>query len=464
MKTMNTFVGRILRGLGMVGVVTALALMMIPTPMAAAKTGGGKVTGGGTLSIHIGGGHYSAGIEGAKVVVYGKDGLEAASGLSDAAGYFHAQLAIGSYRVVASAAGFEQAATTGSVQLGEVTKLALRLNAVAPPMQPPAHDTKTGRGGGALLVHATDDSPSGLVTGITGADVQIHTTQHGHLVAQGLTDAKGDYSVALDPGSYRVSVTANGYDLYKTPVTITMYEQVQVNALLKSSSAPPSPGNDMPRGGATLSVYALGNGTRTAGIAEATVKMYNEDLGGMMAEGLTDSKGKFSALVPPGRYTVYVAAAGYQDLKMSAKAVNNEETAVVAEMTLAGGPSPVPPPVETRPSTPGASILNIVVTDAGVDDVVIAEANVRIYSETGGHLAAQGLTDKLGKFSSALPTDLYVVAVSAPGYEEVEVLVQMPNPDTDVLPVRMSSIAGPAPDPIPHPDPAPDPIDPPPGM
>lgn len=460
MNLMKNFVGRIIRGLGVVGLVTALAIMMLPTHIAAAKTvGGGKVSGGGTINIHVSNVYDGANLEGAKVTVYSSEGWEAASGLSDATGYFTAQVAIGSYKIVAVAAGYENATAAAAVQLGEVTKATLRMTPANGPLPPAQNDTKIELSLGTLSLHATDDNTSGAVTGIEGAEVRIYSEDDNQVVTKGLTDDKGDYSTDLNKGLYTVVVTADGYETYKAHFAITPGDVVRVDALLTSNAGPlpmPTPMSEVPPGSATLTVYALNNPAGVAGVAGADVEMYNEDSNVLTAKGLTDAKGKFSAAVPEGAYIVSIVADGYESFKVRVKAVNNEETTVIAQMILLSGPAPMPTPSNTNPAGAGTNTLNIFVMGAAPSDLGLADATVQIYSATSGQMISKGLTDKYGKFSAGLADDIYAVSIVADGYNDFNAMIQLPKAGDDDLVAQMTA-AGPVPVPDPDPTPVPGP-------
>ena len=462
MNTMNTFIGRIMRGLGVVGLVTALAIAMLPAHSAAAKTGGGgKISGGGAINIHVSNTYNGANLEGVKVTVYSSEGWEAASGLSDATGYFNAQVAIGGYKIVATFADYETAKTEATVQLGEVTKTALRMTPANGPLPPAQNDTKTELSLGTMILHAAEDNASGGVTGIAGAEVRIYSENDSQIVTKGVTDNKGDYSTDLGKGRYTVIVTAGGYETDKERFEIVTGDVVWVDALLKLNAGPlpvPTPMTAVPPGGATLTVHALNNPAGIAGVEGANVEMYDEENGSLAAQGLTDAKGKFSATVPGGTYTVSIVAAGYETFKVRVKAANDEETSVIAQMIATSGPAPQPTPANSRPAGAGPSTLDIFVTGDTTTDQGLADADVQIFSMTSGALVASGSTDKMGKFGADLPVDTYVVSITAAGYQDFQTTIRLPRLDNSPLIAALTSQPVPVPDPAPAPIPGPAPI------
>ena len=163
MSTMNTFVRRIIRGLGVMGLVAALAMVILPNQMASAKTvSGGKAgsvpaRGLGAMSIHVSSILDGANLEGPNDVT-SIDGWLAASGVSDASGYYLTQVPAGTYMVMAVAPGFHELKVEDVVQSGSETKMALRL------AQLPAN-TSLGSGVGTLIIQARIADPSGVLAG-----------------------------------------------------------------------------------------------------------------------------------------------------------------------------------------------------------------------------------------------------------------------------------------------------------
>ena len=236
MFTMTQKLGRLARGLGLLGLVAVLGgLLLSATPVGAAPKGGG------VLSVYVGDGTTYANVANATVVVQSTANDVTIKGLTDAGGYFKTTLAAGSYIVrVLTNEYVEQKAEVG-VKVGVTSKLAFMLQRTTGGVTPPAQPafmvpTRT------LYVHAVSGATG---NNVANAAISVRDTA-GQEVLKGATDSAGEFKTELPVGNYVVVAEAAGYQPYKVAVTVDNSSEVtRVDVKLESAltTSWPPPGN-----------------------------------------------------------------------------------------------------------------------------------------------------------------------------------------------------------------------------
>src|SRR5690349_10686324 len=112
------------RMIGLLGLLLALVVVALPAHGAAARPVGG---GTGTLNIHVSEVPSGLNIAGAYVRVVDSNGLVVNKGLTDASGYLNVTVPVGSYTLLGSATGYQDAQTTADVQSGVFNKAEINM-------------------------------------------------------------------------------------------------------------------------------------------------------------------------------------------------------------------------------------------------------------------------------------------------------------------------------------------------
>jgi WD40 repeat protein len=173
----------------------------------------------------------------------------------------------------------------------------------------------------------------------------------------GNTDSKNTITAEIDPGTYTVVVSANGYEDFRNIITLRDGQQnIQANLLL-----------------------VVANFTVVGNVAGAEI------LVGDKFRGVLNEENEFNIKLPPGNYPVTVKAAGYRDF-----------TTII---TLKGGPQSIKADLQR--------LLNRLTVSSNV-----AEAKIKIDNIEKGGFNSQN------RFEVELEPSQYTVVVSADGYED----------------------------------------------
>ena len=146
---------------------------------------------------------------------------------------------------------------------------------------------------------------------IAGATVSVSPSGR-----SALTDANGNFSISVYPGSYTVTASATAYNSASQPVTVAGGQKASISFRLVSIA-----------GFGSLTGKVVDSATRAA-IAGATVTLSD----GMIRT--TDLNGNFSyAIVLNGTYTVTVSALGYLTQSQSVTITPGHTTSVQIALT-----------------------------------------------------------------------------------------------------------------------------------
>ena len=279
-----------------------------------------------------------------------------------------------SYRVTASAAGFQNANSAGSAL---DTAATITLNIILP--LPPAPGKIMG------TVHAVDSTGAG----VAGAKVVLNRSSGGGArtpVDSTITDAQGLFSFAtVTPGSYGIAVTDTGYQTY-TRNTLTLAagatDSLLIILILPFSPAsilgtvrgPDSTGPLLPDAMVVLSKPGTAGGVR---VKVDSIK--------------TDAQGKFAFANLPAaeNYGIDIAppngtVRAYSDHNIDLRGVNDTETVVMAA-------SPGPGTIKGRVTGPDT-------TKPLVGQMVVLTRSVSATDSTRIH-ADSMVTDALGMYA-----------------------------------------------------------------
>ncbi len=229
-------------------------------------------------------------------------------------------------------------------------------------------------------------SISGTVTSaatglpIPGASVVVD--QNKIIVASGLTDANGQYSMTgLAPGNYNVVVDATDFALGAVGATVNANADTVVNFALSG----------------ILSKIAgsVVDAATTDPIAGASIEVFSGQI--LVASTLTDPNGGYNLNVPLGIYVVVANANNYQTQAVGA--IVRISTIELVNFSLVANPG----------------TITGTVTDAGTTNP-IPSAPVRIFQ--GTTLVGSALTDANGNYTIAnLAPGNYTVVAGAAGYQ-----------------------------------------------
>ena len=206
---------------------------------------------------------------------------------TDADGVYKVEnLEDGTYTVTASKDGYEEKSATAVVAGADLEKIDLVLTAAA------AADTFTVSG------TVVDEDNKGIL----GAQVVI--SKDGAKVAEMLTDAAGTYSAKdLEPGSYSIAVTCEGYDDAAAVKAEVTTEDVKVDAIVLKKTPIVVPGGNY---------KVTGTVVDDEGTPVANAEVVLGAAAGNYPAVKTDAKGAFTVeKVEDGKYTLTVSKEGY---------------------------------------------------------------------------------------------------------------------------------------------------------
>ncbi|MEF7438051.1 carboxypeptidase regulatory-like domain-containing protein [Paenibacillus lautus] len=245
--------------------------------------------------------------------------------------------------------------------------------------------------------------------GIAGAAVYL-TDWLGVQVAQTFTDAAGNYSLSLNPGYYRISLSASGYQLVNKPLTLTAGEVGGVNAALQ-----PNPGS------LTGTVTDVISGISVTGAQIEVLDNRNN----VLATAFTDSSGvySFNSLAPSTNDRVRISAPAYVTAVIGFR-INSGQTTIV-----------------NVPLTPVAGAITGIVTDS-TSGLPLAGASLRVYNSEAITLQTTNTAvDGSYTLESLAPGSLTVV-VAEEGYASRTIGAVVQASTVTALNVSLDQLAG----------------------
>jgi hypothetical protein len=187
------------------------------------------------------------------------------------------------------------------------------------------------RGGGVLHVYVGSVSSD---AGLANVTVVVQDATN-NMQIKGLTDAKGNFKMAVAAGTYTVTALADGYKAERAIVSVKVGETSPLTLRLSQDRAvvasASQPGLIVPKG--TLFVHAVSAATGKD-VAGAVVSL-RDSAGQELNKGTTDSAGAFKAELPHGQYVVVIENAVYKPYKVAVFVGTSQVTRVEAKLELA---------------------------------------------------------------------------------------------------------------------------------
>lgn len=370
--------GRWVRLLMVLALVVMSAGLIAAAPVSAAKSNPQPAA---ELEVYVmaEGAGINPGIANALVIISDATGMPVAKDMTNENGTCIFSLTAGTYIVDASADGYYNNKAMVEINAGGPTRV---LELVLQPNSPPAPAYRT------LAVFVAD----GYVWGqaIAGAQVTVFTPAQ--TWAQGLTDEMGYFKPVLLPGTYMLTVSAEGYIPARVPVEVGTTPITDITVILHAR--PPQ----------LLTLFVVGSPEKL-GISGASVGIFNSH-GLLVTKGLTDDLGYYKPMLLPGVYKVIASAAKYWTTTIQVEVTDTQENNATVVLQ----------PVIYRP-------LQIFVV-SGQWDMGIPRASVTVVN-SDNIIQAQGWTDKWGYYKPVVPIGSYTVTVSASGYEPTTVPVEV---------------------------------------
>lgn len=218
---------------------------------------------------------------------------------SGRSGLFQVSLPAGNYEVQTSANGFETAKTQVRIDQKMVPLQILLTPAVTRP---------TLYRFSLTVLEDLGRRPGNARRPVSNAEVMI--TGNGGQVYRGSTDRKGEYSIQLNPGTYSARITASEFESSTVQFTV-LKSDVEQTALLKRTQQPPQMKVFELTVNVTQSIVKPGN-TKPAPIVTPARGASVSILKGsqVVDQGTTDARGRYSAKLPAGTYSIKVTAPG----------------------------------------------------------------------------------------------------------------------------------------------------------
>ncbi len=345
--------------------------------------GGVTPPGNGTfIGVIYQGGNSANRVAGAVVSINGQTVTTAADGL------YQFQLAPGAYTATVTKSGFGSNSVNRTVTTGAQIWGSMEINPVAP-----MNGTLSGKVFAHNAANPTDQS-----TPISGASVAVN----GQTVT---TNASGDFSTTLAPGTYTVTVTKTGFQQAQVTRTVaagqTVTAQVGLTATSMPDTQPPDVMVNAPVAGAMLDLANV-TVTGTASDDRGAVAEVRATLNGGAEQVVTVTNGAFAfdVKLAPGTNTLVVKAKD---------AANNEGRATVSASFQAG--------------------VTGVVTKAGDGAVAIAGATVELREQSSGTVVSTSTTDANGRYTLAVgtvPAD-YTLTARAAAHQTSSETVSIPD-------------------------------------
>jgi 5-hydroxyisourate hydrolase-like protein (transthyretin family) len=231
-------IGKIIRTLGLMGIMMALAGLMVNAPAASAASSKLKVTPAvGKLNVYVGFPASANTLPTVQVGVIDSNGNYVAKGTTDSNNSYTTSLASGAYKVLVSAEGYKPSTSEAEIVSGQETNVKVALV---------ANDPVSGPAGGAVIVPEEDGkllvNISDAKTGkpVAGATVVIYNAK-GDGVTKGSADSEGNFATVLAPGTYKLYTTADGYADTSQTIEISSGQMAEAKVALSSTSSDTDP-------------------------------------------------------------------------------------------------------------------------------------------------------------------------------------------------------------------------------
>lgn len=194
-------------------------------------------------------------------------------------------------------------------------------------------------------------------------------------------------------------------------------------------------------GNLSLRVLVNSPSTQSIPVVGAIVFVTSNNSGTIVAKGVTNSNGMFSATLPTGLYNLSLSAKGYDKLGESIKisATNTKVTVYMSPTKVGAVVAADPIPCLTCTPAIGKFSVTVFANRPSTHPIFIVGALVEVYSlpSIDTQPIASGLTDNNGNFGAALPQGAYLVKISAAGYngssQYVKVMANQSTKSTTVL-------------------------------
>lgn len=212
-------IGKVIRTLGLMGIMMALGGLMAANAPSASAGNEGKLT---VVAVDELSGKA---IAEATLLVTDGNGNAVAKGTADRTGSFSSYVAPGTYKVSVNAFSYIEYVTRVEIKTGQSSIVKAALSS---PIVSPGTGDNTVNDMGKLTVYARSTTPS--VTSPAATVVVKDVT--GATVVKSMTERSGAYATYLAPGTYKVYVYADGYKEYVQVVEITTGQPSVVKAQL----------------------------------------------------------------------------------------------------------------------------------------------------------------------------------------------------------------------------------------
>jgi uncharacterized membrane protein len=241
----TTSIGKVIKTLGLMGIMMALAGLMVHAPAASAasaSTSKLRLSTPGKLAVYVSFPATADVLPTVEVAVIDAKDTIVAKGTTDSNNSYSTSVPSGAYKVLVNAEGYKSSVTETKVASGQATgvKVALESNDPAPAPVPviTAVAAATASEEVGKLVVNVSNAKTGEV--VSGATVIIYDAK-GNGVAKGSVDSDGNFGAALEPGTYKVHVTARGYNNYSESVEVVAGQLNETKIGLSSTSSDTDP-------------------------------------------------------------------------------------------------------------------------------------------------------------------------------------------------------------------------------
>ncbi|HKP51355.1 MAG TPA: carboxypeptidase regulatory-like domain-containing protein [Chloroflexia bacterium] len=296
-------ISKVIRTLGLMGIMLALAGLVANTPSASA----GRIKPADSRVVVYPIFPSTETQATAAIMVYDSNGYPVAKGTASNEESFVATLAPGGYTVSVFADGYADYNEIVKLDGGQSVTVKAPLSATAPvPMM--AY--------GQVVVRAIFPPTAGDAT---SADVVI-SDMDGTAISKGTADSQSDFTVDLAPGTYRVTLYAQGYNDYNEDIEVASSDTVTVKAAL----------TPLVLDGTIVVTVIVPPTNLEYGPAEVRIRDENNNL---VADGIVDRDQNFVATLAPGRYTITASAQGYNEYTEAVEVISGETAAIEAFLT-----------------------------------------------------------------------------------------------------------------------------------
>jgi hypothetical protein len=371
-------------------------------------------------------GRFDGIVPGARIEIKNQAGQPAAELTTTAAGYYQADLPAGQYFYKITAAGFrdEDSGRGFMLQLSEgqaVYNFSLTRGPNDPDRKPPETPVhKIGQLTGRVL----EKTPDGKLVGIPAARIALRPSDGDRLLTHvttggqsGSARATGRYAISLAEGSWRASVSAEGFEMFVDPNPILVPADGSASRdFILSRSADETSEDQGIRGRITL----VGRPAKPGATPQIQVRIVPLlDQRAADAPMATDRSGRYERQLSAGRYRVMATAEGYRSAKSGPADVLAGRYTTVNLRLVAESPSAEPTPPERTPSLPlvlHATVYEVLSGGQGKRPLSGASLLVR---KSGQALAdaARESTGAGGKAEIPIAeAGIYTVLAQKPGY------------------------------------------------